>query len=125
MLKTLKFQKNYNNKLDADIFTTIRKKACGIEHGDSVAIVLNDRVYKWVSCIGHTTCLFSDLSPILLAIDTGIADTSVHALFKRFGIDSEDLNCEVDFLLLKSIPRPQEYVNPETYIQTHLFTERQ
>lgn len=124
MLKTIKFDKNWNGKLSNEVFTTIRKKGYGINHGDKAAIVLVDRVFKWVQCVGVTTCYFSDLSPVLLAIDTGVTDTSVHGLFKRFGIDSYDLGCEVDFLVLKSIPRPHEFTNPETAIAMDLFSSK-
>ncbi len=123
MLKTIKFSKNWNGKLDNEIFTTIRKKECGIIHGDKAAIVLIDRVYKWVQCVGFTSCKFAELSPVLLAIDTGIADLSVHNVFKQCGINSVDTDCEIDFLLLKSIPRPHEFINPETAINLKLFQE--
>lgn len=117
MLKTLKFSKNWNSKLNNDVFSTIRKKGTGICHGDSVAVVLGDKVYKWVQVVGISECRYMDLSPVLLALDTGVTDLSVHGLFKQFGINTDDLNTEVEFLLLKSIPRPHQFGNAETVIQ--------
>lgn len=120
MLKTLKFAKNWNNKLNNDVFSTLRKKGTGIMHGDAVAIVLADKVYKWAQVVGVSECKYSELSPVLLALDTGITDLSVHGLFKNFGIDTDNLDTEIEFLLLKSIPRPHQFQNPETAIQLSL-----
>lgn len=125
MLKTLKFQKNYNNKLNCDVFTTLRKKGCGIHRGNKVAIVLNDKVYKWVEIIDVVEINYQDIPPILLAIDTGITDSSVHALFERFGVIDHSRDTEVAIITCLSIPRPHEYSNPETAIQLSLYQERQ
>jgi len=121
MLKTIKFAKNWNSKLNAEVFGTIRKKGTGILHGDQVAIVLADRVYKWAQVVGVCECKYTELSPVLLALDTGITDLTVHAVMKQCGIDTDNLDTEVEYLLLKSIPRPHQFQNPETAIQLSMY----
>lgn len=116
MLKTIKFNKNHNGKLNNDVFTTIRKQNYGIALGDCAAIVLMDKVYKWVECVGVTTQWYADLSPVIIACDTGICDETVHILFNACGIHSRNPATMVDLLVLKTIPRPKHLMNPETQV---------
>jgi len=119
-LKTIKFSKNWNKKLDNEIFTTIRKKEYWINHGDNAAIVLNDKVYKWVTCIGKVELPFINICGSIIACDTGMFGKEALQIFENMGINTLSETEQCTLLVLKSIPRPGAYTNTEAHINLKL-----
>jgi hypothetical protein len=119
-LKTIKFSKNWNKKLDNEIFTTIRKKGFYVNHGDNVAIVLNDKLYKWVTCIGKNEIPFINICGSIIACDTGLIGMDAIQTFEQLGINTTSGTEECCLLVLKSIPRPGAFTHPEAHINLKL-----
>lgn len=116
-LKTIKFSQNWNKKLDNHIFTTIRKKGYWVNHGDDVAIVLNDKVYKWARCIGKVEIPFIQICGSVIACDTGLIGTEAIKVFEQLGINTSSDTEQCTLYVLKSVPRPSEYSHPEASVQ--------
>lgn len=106
IMKTIKFSQNWNRKLDNEIFTTIRKAGYWIEHGDTVAIVLNDKVYKWAQCIGKNEIPFINICGSIIACDTGMIGAQALQLFESLGINTVSEKEPCCLLVLKSVPNP-------------------
>lgn len=105
--KTIKFSQNWNRKLDNIIFSTIRKENYYVELNDKVAIVLNDKLYKWCEVIAVATCKFIEIGPILLTLDTGYEYEAAIKIFDNMGIPRYPGDTLVKFYLLKSIENPK------------------
>jgi hypothetical protein len=89
-MKKIKFSHNWNNKLSAKIFTTIRKatqnkvdyyKGCV---GEDFQVLLNNKKICEARLINVGITMFKKIPPILLMLDTGTKDYK--KIFKRFGI---------------------------------------
>lgn len=93
----VKFSKNWNNKLDSDIFTTIRKddkKKTKFHYykqyeGKDVNIWLNGRLYRTVKLLNVELKGFYQLPYGFLCIDTGT--DYPFDIFREFGIDTYSL----------------------------------
>lgn len=120
-MKTIKFSQNWNRKLDNEIFTTIRQKGYWVRHGDCAAIVLKDKLYKWVTCIGAAEIPFINICGSVIACDTGLIGTPALQLFESMGINTTSESECCTLLVLKSIPKPVENSNPEAAVQFGLF----
>lgn len=104
--KTIKFSTNWNRKLDNLIFTSIRKANHYVNNGDRVAIVLNDKLYKWAEVIAISECKFSEIGPVLLCLDTGYDYEGAIKLFDQMGIKRNPGDAPIKFYLLKTIVNP-------------------
>jgi hypothetical protein len=103
-MNTIKFSHNWNNKLECDMFTTIRKhtpdkhKYYTSEIGKEFRIMLND-LYQGMTVLDDVICArFDDIYYLLVEMDTGMKYHKAVGLFKSFGI-TEDT--EVMILLFK------------------------
>lgn len=90
MLHKLEFSRNWNEKLNNNIFQTIRKKNHPIKMGDQVDIYLQGKYIKRVVCIADTQAHFVDISVAQLAIDTGYWGDAAKQIFRNFGINVDD-----------------------------------
>lgn len=104
--KTIKFSQNWNRKLDNLIFTTIRKGNHYVNLGDKVAIVVNDKLYKWAEVIGCAECNFSEVGPVLLSLDTGLLPDNARKVFNDMGITSYPEDTPIKFFHLVTIVNP-------------------
>jgi len=105
--KTIKFSTNWNRKLDNLIFSTIRKASHYVNNGDRVAIVLNDKLYKWCEVIAVSECKFNEIGPILLMLDTGYELEGALKIFDNMGIPRAPGDEPVKFYVLKTIVNPK------------------
>lgn len=122
-LKTIKFSTNWNKKLDCEIFTTIRKKGYWINWGDKAAIVLNDKVYKWVTCIGKTEIPFINICGATIACDTGLIGAEALQLFERLGINTISETEQCTLLVFKTIPNPSNSQTINNHERKDLFNQ--
>lgn len=106
-LKTIKFSTNWNRKLDNLIFTTIRKANHYVENRDQVAIVLNDKLYKWAQVIAISECKFSEVGPVMLMLDTGHEYNAAVEIFEKMGITHNPEDTPIKFIVLKTIANPK------------------
>lgn len=104
--KTIKFSNNWNRKLDNNIFTTIRKIEHYVLNGDRVAIVLNDKLYKWAIVTAMIECEFRELGVVLLMCDTGYEIEETLNIFKNMGIMPHPGTDKIKVFVLKTIPKP-------------------
>lgn len=123
-LKTIKFSQNWNRKLDNIIFTTIRKKGYWINWGDKAAIVLNEKVYKWVECIGKTELPFINICGSVIACDTGTIGAQAIEVFEKLGINTLSETEQCTLYVLKSIPNPQLIPYGNKNSQNSLFDQQ-
>lgn len=109
--KTIKFSTNWNRKLDNIIFTTIRKQSHYVNNGDRVAIVLNDKLYKWAEVIAMSECVFSEVGQNLLMLDTGLLPDEALAVFKNMDIHRGPVPSPIKFIVLRTIVNPASDVS--------------
>lgn len=93
----IRFSHNWNKKLDGNIFTTIRKyDEKKFEYYNSLlghvfVVKLNNVWYSEAKLLACYIEKFSDVSTILLRLDTGISDiTNITNLFEKFRIGLQD-----------------------------------
>jgi hypothetical protein len=120
-IKSVKFSTNWNRKLDCEIFTTIRKKGYWINWGDKVAVILNDKTYKWAECIGKTEIPFINICGSTIACDTGLIGATALQLFEKLGINTLLETEQCTLLVFKSIPNPQINNKVKDHEQKDLF----
>ena len=96
-MNKIKFCHNWNNKLNHDIFTTIRKytEEKYLYYNDLIGakfeIVLNNQKIGEANLIDIDICEFQNIPKGLLHIDSGIINNyEIEDLFKKFGINKED-----------------------------------
>lgn len=97
MNKQVKFSHNWNNKLDNDVFTTIRRytpekyKYYMSSIGETFDVVLNGRLYNTSNLEGLFVAeKFKDIHDCIIMLDTGMTDiVKINGLFANFGIKSE------------------------------------
>lgn len=96
-MNIIKFSRNWNNKLNNNIFTTIRKYSD--EKYEYYLNQLNKQFYvelnKKMTCIVKllevTPSNYLDISLTMLRLDTGIIDNNnIDDIFKIFGIKEND-----------------------------------
>lgn len=104
--KTIKFSNNWNRKLDNIIFTTIRKANHYIDLNDKVAIVLNDKLYKWAQVICIAEGLFSQVSEFTICTDTGYEIMPALKIFENMGITKFPVDTPIKIIVLRSIENP-------------------
>ena len=93
----VKFSKNWNNKLDCNVFTTIRKHTKEKEDyyqsqiGVYNNIYLGDKVHCIAKIFDIKVMTYSQLPSELLVLDTGIPSHSlIDITFSKFGIEQSD-----------------------------------
>lgn len=92
MTTTINFDKNWNNKLDCNYFTTIRDiskldKYMQLEHRN-VTILLNNKFHCKAKIISVRTCPFDKLPVNIKLLDTG--NVNYDDIFNKF-ITSKDV----------------------------------
>jgi len=97
MNPTIKFSHNWNNKLNNEVFTTIRtysqekwKYYIGLK--DKIFdVVLNGKKIREVKLIRIDNDSFDLISEYLLVLDTGETSiTKVYEIFRKFGLKNAD-----------------------------------
>ena len=84
------FSKNWNKKLDCDIFTTIRKHIPAKEVyyrkkiGDVSRVMLNKELKVNAKLLQVHVKKLKDIDPVVLMLDTGSEDYA--PVFKKFGL---------------------------------------
>lgn len=120
--KTIKFSKNWNNKLNNNIFTTIRGANFWVNDGDYCVIVLENKLLGYAKCIDKYQIKAVNVSPTILLTDVGLPLDHCKQIFKNFGIDLMDKELFVDVLTLKRMPNPDTFSKEITQaIQNKLF----
>jgi len=96
-MNKIKFSHNWNNKLNHNIFTTIRKYAeekysyYNNLIGKEFEILLNEKKIEEANLIDIDICDFKIIPKGLLHVDTGIINNyEIEDLFKMFGINKND-----------------------------------
>lgn len=96
-MNKVKFSHNWNNKLNNNIFTTIRKHTLDKEDyymgliNKDVEIDLKDKLAKIAVIRDVYRYKFSEILLCVLRLDTGINDISkLFELFMKFGIKGDD-----------------------------------
>jgi len=100
-MRTIRFSKNWNNKLNDEVFTTIRKSNKGntlfyrSQINKSFNVILNHEGNFHYVCkatlIAMNEKKFKEVSLELLMTDTGLSNKEeIDELFRRFGISAED-----------------------------------
>jgi hypothetical protein len=84
----VKFAHNWNNKLDLDFFTTIRKaekyQYYQLREGETFKIMLKDKLYCEAILEDVSLKRFEDITPELMVLDTGTKDYKT--LFEKFHV---------------------------------------
>lgn len=85
----VKFAHNWNNKLDAEYFTTIRKpdvhfKYYSMRIGEPFSVLLNGKKYCRAILVDSNVIEVAKITPELLVIDTGTMEWK--KLFEKFGV---------------------------------------
>lgn len=101
--KTIKFTENWNNKLYGKYFTTIRQADFDVDVGTLVDVELKGKGIKLARVIGCDVVRFGDLSEVTIMIDTGLKYSDALVLFKRFGLNVNDFELKVKYILLESV----------------------
>ena len=94
----MKFSKNWNNKLDNKIFSTIRKHTKEKEEyykskvGQMDRMELNGELHHHAKLFDVSVKKYSELSFEFLVLDTGIPSRAImDRVFSNFGIHEQDL----------------------------------
>ena len=108
-MKNIKFQHNWNRKLDCDVFTTIRRHTQAKEEyyrdsvGEEFEVLLNGVIY----CYARLENMYCDRlinSPnAMLMVDTGATSAySAYEVFGRFGLNGDSQVIVLTFCLYTS-----------------------
>ena len=96
-MKRIKFSKNWNNKLNCDIFTTIRKSSVSKFKyyksvlGQRFEVILKFEPFREVNLINVQELYLKEIPLHVLRLDTGIEDLAkIEEIFKEFGIGDYD-----------------------------------
>lgn len=100
--KTVRFSDNWNNKLYGKYFTTIRNKNYPIDKNTLCDIELKGKGIKLARVIGCDIVRFGDLSEATILIDTGYDYSNALRLFKNFGLDVNNFDLEVKFIMFET-----------------------
>lgn len=85
-LKRINFTRNWNNKLDNHIFTTIRHSNYNICTNDQAEVYVNDVFKKQVICLHTEIINYEELNWVTLALDTGYLLAGANTIFEKLGI---------------------------------------
>lgn len=98
-MNIINFENNYNNKLNCDIFTTIRKTDRNryenylLKTGEKFNITLNNEFYCLAQLIKVDHEKYSKMNDYLLVLDTGMTNfTGINQLMKKYGLKNIDDN---------------------------------
>lgn len=104
-MNRINFFHNWNNKLDLDIFTTIRRydnqkyNYYSSQKDKSFIVCLNKIEIKEVVLLSVEIAIMRDVPKGLICMDTGLAYKEATKIFNKFGID---LNTKIIVLTFKS-----------------------
>lgn len=112
MNKQVKFSHNWNNKLDNDVFTTIRRytpekyRYYMSSVGETFDVVLKEKLYNTAILEGLFVAeKFSDIHDCIIMLDTGMTDPpKFNGLFANFGIKVETKSIILVFKCIKPLP---------------------
>jgi hypothetical protein len=86
-MKTIKFSRNWNNKLDACYFTTIRL-VHKFTAGETVEILLDKKTKCLAKVVEHKVIQFIDISDWMWMLDTGMnpdkAKAYIRSVYKEY-----------------------------------------
>jgi len=108
MKPKIKFSKNWNNKLNQEYFTTIRKFSKDkynyylMKMGDVFDVVLANKKIGKAKLVLLETYKFKELSHALVMVDTGMMFYEAEDVFRKFGIEDEDKVIVLTFRWLKA-----------------------
>jgi len=91
----VKFSENWNNKLDCDFFTTIRKPDNFAYYssriGETFDVMLDGVKHSEAILLDSAMIDIGDITPELLVLDTGTMEYKT--LFEKFGIKDKAVFC--------------------------------
>lgn len=97
----INFDENYNNKLNSNIFTTIRKNSNKYVIDKTYEIHLNNQFLFKAKIIDKAVTYFFNVNGLVLCCDTGMdLEESIDFFINKFKMKQGD---EVQILLLKKI----------------------
>ena len=105
-MRTINFSLNWNNKLDNQVFTTIRSTFIPVQPGTSLMINLKGKLYCWAKVKECIKCKFSDINPLIIWLDTGYEPEQAFELFKTMGLDYSNKEQECMLLILERTVKP-------------------
>lgn len=94
------FTRNWNGKLDNNIFTTIRKEDYPVRTNDVAEIWVDGVFKKHVVALYVDTIPYTELNWVTKAIDTGYLPGGANKIFENLGIKEGD---KVKVLVLQTI----------------------
>ena len=106
MMNRIKFSHNWNNKLDNNIFTTIRRytdekrRYYNAQVGKPFISILNDKEHSICELLGTEVRILKDLTEGLVCVDTGQTYEEALKTFKKFNCSRDT---EVIILTFKRI----------------------
>lgn len=105
-MKTLNFAKNWNRKLDNDVFTSIRRFNNPISPGQRVNITLDNKRYCCAIVQEAIVCEFRDIPLLTIITDVGANPEQSYKILKEFGFDRDISTCKVILYVLERAPYP-------------------
>ncbi len=110
-MNQIKFSHNWNNKLNNNIFTTIRKYTpekykyyLDLKSYD-FDVILNGKKFKEVKLVGIEIKKFKDIPSEVLILDTGILSIiDIEKVFYKFGLNT--IQDEMIILIFKNDNKP-------------------
>lgn len=99
---TVRFNANYNKKLYANYFTTIRKVDSFIMVGGIYDIELKGKSVLLAQCIDIEIVKFHEIPQNLVMLDTGISYAESLDLFMKLGLKVTDFELKVKLILFKN-----------------------
>jgi hypothetical protein len=109
-MKTIKFQHNWNRKLDCDVFTTIRRHTEEKENyythsiGEEFDVSVNGITYCYAKLV-HLYCDHLSSTPnALLMVDTGKSNPEdAFKVFKDFGLSEHSQIIVLTFVKVREV----------------------
>lgn len=105
-MKTLNFAKNWNNKLDNKVFTTIRKSFNPLQPGSTIAVQINYKTYCFAKVNECLLCKFADIPTLAICLDTGLMPIEAYKQFEAFGLDINNKDQDCMLLILERTEKP-------------------
>lgn len=100
---SIKFKENWNKKLYAKYFTTIRKSDYCLNKGDIVDIVLKGKAVSSAKVIECDILFFHELGQVMVMCDTGFNYADSLQLFYDFGINVKSFDTKVKVYLFETL----------------------
>lgn len=82
---SLNFSYNWNNKLNSNYFTTIRR-SCKIDVGEDCAIFLRDKFQFHATCVQKRVLRLIEIPDYILMLDTGYSIKESLQIFDKLNI---------------------------------------